>query len=153
MFILRLCENLDKAGIQYAIAGGYAVALHGVVRGTIDIDLVLLISEENFLNCESVLREMGLTSRIPLEVKDLLENRERYMLEKNLIAWNFYNPSRLTEVVDIILSHNLIDMKVKSVHAYDREIKILDLESLIAMKQKSARPQDLEDIEHLKELL
>ncbi len=41
MFILKVCEALSAAKINYAIAGGYAVALHGVVRGTVDVDLLI----------------------------------------------------------------------------------------------------------------
>jgi len=44
MFILKVCESLSNAKIKYAIVGGYAVALHGVVRGTVDVDLLIEIS-------------------------------------------------------------------------------------------------------------
>ena len=37
----RICKALGEAGIHYALAGGYAVALHGAPRGTIDIDVAL----------------------------------------------------------------------------------------------------------------
>ena len=45
MFLIRLVRALDKHKVDYAIVGGYAVALHGAIRGTVDVDLVLGFSE------------------------------------------------------------------------------------------------------------
>ena len=32
-----MCRALADADVDYAVVGGHAVALHGVVRGTIDV--------------------------------------------------------------------------------------------------------------------
>ena len=37
----RICTALREAGVRYAVVGGYAVALHGAVRGTVDIDVAV----------------------------------------------------------------------------------------------------------------
>ena len=34
-------EALEKAGVQFALIGGFALAAHGVVRATQDIDLLV----------------------------------------------------------------------------------------------------------------
>jgi hypothetical protein len=39
MLTERVCRKLSKCNVPYAIVGGHAVALHGAVRSTIDIDL------------------------------------------------------------------------------------------------------------------
>ena len=41
MFLTQLCQPLEQHRIRYALLGGYAVALHGAVRGTVDIDFVI----------------------------------------------------------------------------------------------------------------
>lgn len=153
MFILRLCENLDTAGVHYAIAGGYAVSLHGIVRGTIDIDLVLLLSEGNFIKCENVLQGMGLVSRIPVTAEDIIRRREDFISNKNLIAWNFYNPLNPSELVDILITHDLNDMDIKKIQTFKRDLKVVSIDGLILMKEQSGRPQDIEDVKALKELL
>ena len=33
----RVCTALNRASVRYAVVGGHAVALHGAVRGTVDI--------------------------------------------------------------------------------------------------------------------
>ncbi len=40
MFLLRISQAFQQANIPYALVGGYAVALHGAVRGTIDVDII-----------------------------------------------------------------------------------------------------------------
>ena len=49
MFIYRLTNALEKHHIPYAIVGGHAVALHGALRGTIDIDFVINWNKKNLL--------------------------------------------------------------------------------------------------------
>src|SRR5687768_16643603 len=37
-----ITEALNDAGIDYAVCGGWAMAIHGLPRATIDIDLLIL---------------------------------------------------------------------------------------------------------------
>lgn len=41
MFLIELCQSLEQHNVRYALVGGYAVALHGAVRGTVDVDFVI----------------------------------------------------------------------------------------------------------------
>jgi hypothetical protein len=41
LFIEKTCKALAESGVRYAIVGGYAVALHGAVRGTMDVDIAV----------------------------------------------------------------------------------------------------------------
>ncbi len=45
--LLKLCQALNQSGVRYLLIGGFAVILHGFVRGTKDIDLLLDASPEN----------------------------------------------------------------------------------------------------------
>lgn len=45
--LLSLCEALNAEGVRYALIGGFAVILHGFVRATKDIDLLVDASPEN----------------------------------------------------------------------------------------------------------
>ena len=92
--------------------GGHAVALHGAVRGTVDLDLVLALSRGNFTAAEASLNGMGLESRLPLKAEEVFDFREEYIRNRNLIAWSFVNPADPTEIVDIILTEDLDSMQV-----------------------------------------
>jgi hypothetical protein len=45
--VKRLARYLEEAGVEYALIGGYALAAHGLVRLTEDIDLLVNPSAEN----------------------------------------------------------------------------------------------------------
>jgi hypothetical protein len=45
--LLTLCKALNAEGVRYVLIGGFAVILHGFVRATKDIDLLIDASIEN----------------------------------------------------------------------------------------------------------
>ena len=45
--LLNLCRALNEGGVRYCLIGGFAVILHGFVRGTKDIDLLVDPAPEN----------------------------------------------------------------------------------------------------------
>ena len=152
MLILKVVASLKEHKVPYAIVGGYAVALHGAVRGTLDIDIITSWSKENFILVEKALAKIGLLARIPIDPEELFLNREKYIQEKNLIAWNFANPKIPTEQVDVIITVNLSDCSTKSVEVQGENITIISKQHLIAMKKNSGRKQDLLDVDALERL-
>ena len=152
MFIYRLIEALEKRKVDYAIAGGYAVALHGAVRGTVDIDIVLRWTKKNLFAAEAALRDVGLQSRLPLKADEVFNFREEYIKNRNLLAWNFINISNPTEAVDIMLTEDLRNLKTKRIRSGEKTLRVISINDLIKMKEKSNRQQDLEDIKALRSL-
>ncbi len=152
-FLSRICHGFAQQGLRYAIVGGHAVALHGAVRGTIDIDIALAWSLRSLQRAERALTELGLVSRLPIDAEDVFRFRDEYIKNRNLIAWNFFNPGNLTEQVDIIISYDLKGKRVQQMNTADGPIWVLDRKDLIAMKQASGRPQDLQDIDALERLM
>lgn len=47
MKIAELLQSLSDEQIDYVVVGGLAVQLHGFLRATFDIDLVLAMNNEN----------------------------------------------------------------------------------------------------------
>lgn len=152
MFVIQLANALNAHAVKYALVGGYAVALHGAVRGTVDIDIVIPLKQMAFNNAEQALKTLGLQPRLPVSADDVFLFREEYIKNKNLIAWSFVNPDKPTEVVDIIITEDLKDMKPVVKNIMGTNIRIADIASLIAMKTRSGRPQDIEDVKALERL-
>lgn len=152
MFIHTLCNAFEQAKIPYAVVGGYAVALHGAPRGTIDIDFVIHWSEHNLEKTEELLTNLGLASRIPVDAKTVFTFRDEYVTKKNVVAWNFYNPAKLNEQVNIIINYDLAKASTKTILTQSGKIKILKKEDLIVMKKLSGRAQDIEDVKSLEAL-
>jgi len=151
-FISRIAAALTAAGVRYAVVGGYAVALHGAVRGTVDVDVILAWKLSSLEAAEKALQSLGLVSRLPIKASDVFRFRDEYVNNRNLIAWNFYNPKDLSEQLDIIITADLKGKKVSTARTPSGPIRILAREDLIAMKRASGRPQDLEDVAALERL-
>lgn len=152
MFLLKVIQTLQEHGVDYAIAGGFAVALHGAVRGTLDVDLVLRLVERDFVHAEEALKSIGLESRLPVQAHEVFRFRDEYVHNRNMIAWSFTNPQRPSEMVDIILTKDLRKMKIRKISYGRRKIKILAIDDLIHMKEESNRPQDRSDVEALRKI-
>jgi hypothetical protein len=152
MFLLKVVQVLGESRIPYAVVGGYAVALHGAVRGTVDLDLVLGHSEEIFRRAEKALNSMGLFSRLPVRASEVFRFRDEYIRNRGLTAWTFVNPEKPSEIVDLILTHDLAGMKTRRMKVQGRTVRVASIDDLIRMKAGTGRPQDDEDIRALRSL-
>ena len=148
----RVCTALRNGRVPYAIVGGHAVALHGAVRGTIDIDLVLHWNRRSLIQAEAVLNGIGLESRLPISAADVFAFRDEYIENRNLIAWNFHNPDDPLEQVDIVINYDLAGKHTRRVELPSGPVEVLSVEDLIAMKRASGRAQDIEDAQALERL-
>jgi hypothetical protein len=152
MLLLDLIRALRARRVPYALVGGYAVNLHGFLRGTVDIDLVLNLRERDFVNAEQAMTDLGLASRLPVTAAEVFRFREEYVANRNLTAWSFVSPTNPSHVVDIVITHDLATMQPVRKRLRDTSINVASIDDLIAMKRVSARPQDLVDIEALERL-
>jgi hypothetical protein len=121
MFLYEVINSVESVKVKYAIVGGYALALHGIVRATMDVDLVLSLTLKDFELVEKAFQKIHLKSRLPIRAQDVIKMRNEYIEQRNLIAWSFVdyqNPSRQVDILN--------------------------------MKLKAGRPQDLLDIENIR---
>lgn len=149
MFFKDVCQTLRSFDVEFAIAGGYACVLHGVVRGTIDIDIVLSVSEKNYLNAEAALKSIGLQPRLPVVADEVYRFRREYIDKRNMIAWSFVDFKDPGRVVDLLIASDLKKIRVVTKKVFGTEIPLVSLHDLIKMKRAAGRPQDIEDIKHL----
>ena len=153
MFIQNVIRTLEKNRIKYALVGGYAVALHGVIRGTVDVDIVIALTKASLAGAERALGNIGLRSHLPVTADDVYRFRKEYIENRNLAAWSFINSDNPLEVVDILITEDVKNLKTVTRQAFGMKIKVAAIPDLIALKKKSARPQDIEDIRALEKLL
>ena len=141
--------------MDYAVVGGQAVALHGVVRGTIDVDVALRWTRQTVVDAEAALRGMGLESRIPVTAGDVFDLRDyarEYARERHLIAWHFFDPEAPMAEVDIVINYDLAGKNVADIRLSSGLVRVLSRGDLIEMKKRSGRPQDLADADALEGL-
>jgi len=152
MFIQKVIQALERNHVHYALVGGYAVALHGAVRGTVDIDIVVALNLKTFKNTEKALSGIGLEPRLPVTADEVFRYREEYIKNRNLVAWSFVNPKNPAEIVDVIITEDLQDIGTVSKSAFGLKIRVAAIADLIRIKKKSGRQQDKEDIKALEKL-
>ncbi|MGB0452687.1 MAG: hypothetical protein ACPGJV_03160 [Bacteriovoracaceae bacterium] len=152
MLLRKVIQSFKKHKVPYAIVGGHAVALHGAVRGTIDIDFIIKWSLKNLNAFEKALNDIGLQSRLPITADDLFNFKDEYIKNRNLIAWNFTNASDPSEQIDLVINFDLTNASVKKIKIQNETYNVISKKDLIRMKKISARKQDLLDIEALERL-
>lgn len=152
MFLKNVTQTLSKHSVNYAIAGGYAVSFHGAVRTTFDIDIVVELELENLENCVAALTALDLQSRVPVTTQEIFHFRHEYIQKRSFIEWSFVNATDPSQIVDIVLTHDLATMTKKNIVVSGASVPVLSAESLIKMKRASGRPQDIEDFKALERL-
>ncbi len=140
--MLRVCRLLNEAGARYLIAGAQACILHGLVRTTEDVDILIEPSEANCQRVISGLARMADRAAAQLTPKDLIEN---------VVV-------KVADEVEVDLSTHAWKMTFADAIGTAREVVIegvripfLGLDALIASKQ-TYREQDAWDRARLLEL-
>lgn len=152
-------EKLNKKNIRYIVVGGMAVNLHGIPRMTYDIDLILDLEDENLKAFLELLKEWGFKPKVPVDIMDfaIKENREDWIRNKNMKAFNLVNPDWAISEIDIVIntpvSYTDASRRMDYINLRDISIPTISISDLIRMKQSSSRIQDKADIESLKRRL
>lgn len=72
--LVRVCRLLNEAGARYLIIGGHACILHGLVRTTEDVDVLVEATEENCQRVITALSQLADGAARELTPKDILDN-------------------------------------------------------------------------------
>jgi len=72
--LLRVCSLLNNHGAKYLIVGARACWLHGYVRATMDVDILVPEDLENHVRVIAALSELKDHAAAELTPQDLVEN-------------------------------------------------------------------------------
>ena len=67
--IERVLSALNTEGIRYLVVGGVAVVLHGHLRTTADLDLVIQLEPDNVRRAMRALTALGYAPRAPVQAE------------------------------------------------------------------------------------
>lgn len=156
--IERVLSALNREKVRYLVAGGVAVVLHGYLRTTADLDLVVQLETENVRRALRALDSLGYRPRAPVEALDFADEsiRESWIRDKNLEVFSFWSNQSPGLEVDLFVRE---PFDFDSTYAATEEIRlentttrVVPLQELIEMKRQAGRPRDQEDVEALKAL-
>lgn len=156
MYYEQLFSDLQKGKIRYLVVGGVAMVLHGFVRATVDLDLMVALDTENLKTFLTIMTKRGYKPKVPVPALDFSNPKKRLEWKKNkgMMVFSFYHPQRLYELIDVFI-HEPIPFD----QAYKRRkvvslgkvfIPVIGKRDLETLKRLAGRPQDLEDLKALK---
>jgi predicted nucleotidyltransferase len=139
----ELLKLFNQKNVKYMLIGGYAVSIHGFVRATNDIDLVVSNDAENARNIVAALAEFGFSSG---------SLSEEHFTEGKQVVRMGVEPIKI-EILNYLEGPGFAGAyeRRKTVHVEDIKIDVISLEDLYANKAAVGGQQDIADIEKLKE--
>jgi predicted nucleotidyltransferase len=156
--IQEVLEALNRARVRYLVVGGVAVVLHGYLRTTADLDLVVHLERENILRTMSTLRGLQYRPRapVPAEAFAAQDMRQQWLREKGLTVFSLWSPKHPTLEVDLFVAEpfdfDTVYSRAIRVPLEKTEVTVISLEDLITLKRQVGRPRDLEDVAALESL-
>jgi predicted nucleotidyltransferase len=153
-----ILDALNRAGVRYLIVGGVAVVLHGYLRTTADLDLIIQLDRDNVLRAIRTLQDHQYRPRAPVSAEDFAEGtiREQWIRDKGLAVFAFWSPAHPTLEIDLFVTEpfdfDAVYARALRVPLEKTDATVIALEDLIALKRGVGRPRDLEDIAALESL-
>jgi hypothetical protein len=158
MKTVELLQALSDEQVQYVLVGGLAVQLHGFLRSTFDIDLVLAMNDENLSRFIAVAQRYGLVPVIPVPI-DSLRNAsliEQWHREKGMLAFALREPHIGGSVVDVLVRSDVpydrLAANAVAGELFGRKVWIASIDDLLIMKRIANRPKDQLDIAALEKI-
>lgn len=138
----QLISALNENKIEYALCGGLAIAIHGFVRATIDIDV--LIQPASLEKAYKIAEEKGFDiRRLDISFKErAVEIRRVSKIDSSGEVLSLDLLLVTPQIEDVRETREKIDF-------LGNQLSVVSREGLIKMKRLASRPQDLADIERL----
>jgi predicted nucleotidyltransferase len=153
--IVRL---LVTTGARFVVVGGVAVVLHGHLRFTADIDVVVDPDDPRLRVLLQRLEEAGFVPRLPVPMLDFadVERRRQWVEERGMMVFTVHDPTDAFRSLDLFAEPPLPfeDLWERSV-AFDVagvEVRAASIDDLISMKRAAGRPQDTADVAALERI-
>ena len=148
---------LERAGVRYLVAGGLAVAAHGYLRFTKDVDLVIELIPENVERAFAALGSLGYKPTVPITWSQFAnaELRASWIRDKGMQVLQFWCDAHIETPIDVFVAEPFpFDQEyqnalIKPLYG-SRLVRFVSLPTLIRMKEAVGRQQDIDDVAHLR---
>lgn len=152
----EILREFQKQRVRYIIVGGIAFNLLGGYRDTLDMDILVEMSDKNLLRIVNILKKAGYHVKQPVDPAMIAnkKTREDWIKNKHMKAFNFYKGERTYEEVDIVIDSSVnfkdaigdaLKVKVEGLN-----LSVISPKKFIKMKKAAGRDKDLRDIREIK---
>jgi hypothetical protein len=141
-----ITQELNKRGIEYAVCGGWAMAIHGFLRATLDIDLLILTDDLE--------RAMAVARGQGFDIEGLPLNFDGGKIQIRRIS-KIDQKSKELITLDLILVTDVFQdvwRGRKKVIWNEGQYRVVSPKGLMKMKEMAGRPKDLIDLDYLRGL-
>jgi hypothetical protein len=152
----EVLQSLSSRGARFAVAGGFACLAHGVVRVTLDLDLLVEVSDDNLARLWETLSDLGFITQQPVSKADVVsaERLARLAREKHMQALSWVHGTHPFVIVDLLVGEGFqwSTALVEEIHLFGMPVPVLRREELIRLKRAAGREKDLVDVRELERL-
>jgi hypothetical protein len=142
---------LADSKVEFVVVGGVAAAMLGSLRETTDVDILVRRSSDNLARLARGLTEVG--ARVRGSARPAMPISPALLEGVEVMTFD-------TEVgeVDVLLvgrggwTYERVIGGAERVDVAGREVSLISMDDLIAMKRAAGRPKDLETVEELEAL-
>jgi predicted nucleotidyltransferase len=150
--VCQIVAALNDAKVDYVVVGGMAVILHGYLRATADLDLVIGLAPANCKRGLQALANIGFSPRLPVAIEEFADprKREEWIEQRNMLVFQLWDPTNPLRSLDVFVKEPIAfgallrDAVSKDIDGIP--VRVASIEHLIEMKQAAGCPRDLEDI-------
>jgi hypothetical protein len=155
---MHLFSLLTASGTHFVIVGGLATVMHGVDRTTADVDLIIDLTPESARAAIDALTRAGYRSMAPVNPITFADaaTRATWKRDHGMQVFSLWDSANRSPTVDLFLEspipfadlwRDAVDMTFRGI-----TIKVASLAHLIRLKELAGRPQDLADVERLRQI-
>ncbi len=146
---LKILKAFTEEKIPFIIVGGAAIALHGIPRSTLDIDIIVPAKGQIIARLSQAAGDIGLLSRD--RYISALAGRPHLLIGQ----WITLQDKMGRELIDVFFEDekefNKLLKRSKNIKGEQLGFYIASLADIEKMKKVSARPIDIADIALIKE--
>jgi predicted nucleotidyltransferase len=153
--IRGILTELNRKEVEFLLIGGVAVGFHGYVRATKDVDIVPAPDPANLARLAELLRELDAEVE---GAEEFDENELPNPLDPEALSLggNWVLGTRLgrLDIMQWIGDSALwprLSPAAAETEIGDLTIKVVAYEDLIALKQEAGRPEDMMDLQRLRQ--
>ncbi|MDP3791257.1 MAG: hypothetical protein Q8R38_04350 [Candidatus Omnitrophota bacterium] len=152
----EILREFQRQKVKYVLVGGIAFNLLGGNRNTLDMDILVDMTDNNLRKVVKILKHQGYYVKQPVDPMGIADQatRKDWIKNKNMKAFNFYKGRDSYEEVDILvdspISFSVANKDAIKARVGKLTLKIISVKNFIKMKKASGREKDLRDIEEIK---
>jgi hypothetical protein len=149
---------LEAEEVRYLVVGGVAVVLHGHLRTTADLYLVVELAPDNARRALDALGRLGFRPRAPVPADQYLDpaTRRAWIDEKGLTVFSLWSDRLPGVEVDLFVEEpfdfGAVYARAVRVPLDATTVTVISLDDLVAMKRATGRAVDLADVDALQAL-